>query len=65
MAHIFVDNAVSAFIVHEPADRVLKQIGWQEGKITAPADVYATFVGKGGTDVHIKPTSVIVVADED
>lgn len=65
MAHIFVDNAVSAFIVHEPAVRVLKAIGWQDGEIVAPDDVYATFVGKGGTDVFIKPTSVIVVADED
>jgi hypothetical protein len=65
MAHIFIDNATSAFIVHEPADRVLKTIGWQDGKIGAATDEYKTFVGRGGTDIHIKPTAVICVADED
>lgn len=65
MAHIFINNATAAFIVHEPAERVLKTIGWQDGKIVAPDDVYETFVGRGGTDIHVKPTAVICVADED
>jgi hypothetical protein len=65
MAHIFTSNAVSAFIVHEPAKRVLKAIGWTNGKIDAKSDGYETFVGKGGTDIHIRPSSVIAVADED
>lgn len=66
MAHIFVDNAVSAFIVHEPHDRVVKLIGWDvdAGKIEANQAELATFTGKGGTQITLRPKSVIVVADE-
>lgn len=66
MAHIFVDNAVSAFIVHEPHDRVVKLIGWdvEAGKVKADQPELATFTGKGGVQITMRPKSVIVVADE-
>jgi hypothetical protein len=65
MAVIFINNATSAFHVHEPAERVLKLVGWEDGRIKSPDDVYLTFVGRGGVDINLKPTAVIAVADED
>lgn len=67
MAHIFIDNAVSAFIVHEAHDRVCKLIGWDPdaGTIAKDQEELVPLVGRGGTKVTIRPSAVIAVADED